>query len=324
MKRLITKSMVPVLLCLLVFTGMATAQVDSLANRAIDRLAASVLNDVPEDLPVSRIVVLPMKGDVDDAVRSAVERDLVQRPEFTLLERSDVEYVQSEALNAFVNPATVADIAQALGAQAVLLGDIHTLQSYGWFTGKARVHADLKIVDISTLTILWADNYDISATTWWGRTRWYIISLVLFIIVVAYLLARGGVSDRKKILDKADKERYKAVELMKTAEARSLKDALYGSKKGFSTEMANQIRTLQTEVEQLNIRVKSTGLGDPKTLTMGEVKDILKKAESLGKQAKLINEIASNIQLNAGQDDNFLADPVNRLRTAISKARDAI
>ena len=127
------------------------------------------------EFPTRRIAVLPFESgnpyisgtSLSDCF---VVRILQQIPGLQVIERKDLMKILQEqklTLSGIIRPDKFGKLGMILGVDAVLVGSVETLEVIQSVEGSIAV--TVKLVDVSTGRILWADRQKISHTSWSAR-----------------------------------------------------------------------------------------------------------------------------------------------------------
>ncbi len=145
----------------------------------------ALVPQVPLHFPTHRIAVLPFDSRnpyISGAALSDcfVVRILQQIPGLQVIERRDLMKILEEqklTLSGIVRPDKFGKLGMLLGVDAILVGAVETLEAIHSVRGSIAV--TLKLIEVSTGKILWADRQTISHSSWSAEDIEVIASVLL-------------------------------------------------------------------------------------------------------------------------------------------------
>ena len=168
------------------------AQGDSFGRVEEESAAAKVAEGLKGSLGLKRLVVVPVVGEEGGVVTETLVQELV-RHEFVVLEREALGRVMAEqrlGLSDLVDPGTAARVGRLMGAEAVLIGQVQKGRAVD-----SRSYLAVRVVDVGTGQVLWADRVALVAPT---GTRWVSLGRKLGLGFLALMVVLGTlvVADR--------------------------------------------------------------------------------------------------------------------------------
>ena len=303
------------ILMLFIPSGSSAMSPESLA---LTDIAGKIEQDLPGNLPLSRIVILPFEGDVDHKLRKIIEEKLVSLKLFTVLERQNLEQILAEdsiSVQPFVDPSSVSDLAGRLGAEGVFLGKVN---NWDVSQGVVELSASFKLVDVSTLKILWSKDYAIEAKSGWGRIIYKALIFLLFIIVAIYLIGKHLFKEKEDKLVRIENIREKVKSSLKES-VRDVEHVLVKDKDALNGEALAVLQKCNKEIKSILEKLKQREFGQAGKMTPSQIKDVLTASSLLSEKVIKLRNITSAIRGAALNEAEIISEKTAELVKIVSE-----
>ena len=318
MKGIINKIPLGIILICILLVSSADA-INETDAAALKQLADSITADFPDDIAAARIAVFPFAGDREGAVRSAVERAFVRDSMFIVLERQNLDQILAEEefiVRPDINPASIVNIAGKLGAEAVVLGDVRWKSEWG----VSEISLSLRLVDMETLAILWAGDYQGRDSTPLGEVKYLILIFGGLIIVIFVIIIRRFKIDISDLLTKAETVRESAIKSLQTA-VKDLEHLLFGIKTEFDESVKTLINQRKREIEESVQGLKAVSFGIAESTSYKQAQSKLEQARRIEKRVTKVREQTAEIRDKVTGGETDISGQLKQLGSLISDAR---
>ena len=285
---------------------------------ALNDITAKIQSELPRNLPLSRIVVLPFEGDKDQKLRKVVEAKLVSLELFTVLERQQLDQILAEdsiSVQPYIDPSSVSDLAGRLGAEGIFLGKVN---NWKVSQGVAKLSASFKLVEVSTLKILWSKEYSIEAKSGWGRIKYKILIFLLFILVAIYIIGKQLFKDKEDELKRIEDIREKVKSSLKES-LRDIEHVLVKAGDSTDTDYLSTLKKCSKEIASISERLKQRAFGQAGAITPNQIKEMITRAKTLSEKTGKLRDVASAIRSAILQDAETVSGKTDELVKLISE-----
>ena len=290
-------------------------------EEAIQQITQQITDSLPGDLPIASIVIFPFKGDMNDELYRAVERAIVKQRNFIPLQNEDLDIIKQIDqfnLDPLKDPTWALDIAKRLSAEGIILGEVREWNVSQW---KTRIVVDFKMVNMSSLAILWAEHCVGESASPFMKNLHLLVAFIVLVIIAVFLISRGHKIGVRRMLEKAEQARDASKSSLISAKE-NINSARQKGKDVLSKEFLTKIESRRDELQRLIERIGSINFGDADKGDYKGAASKLKKAEGLKRGVGLIAALASETLDNASSSDSAVWSALDRLGEAISKLRD--
>ena len=292
-------------------------------EEAIQQITQQITDSLPGDLPIASIVIFPFKGDMNDELYRAVERAIVKQRNFIPLQNEDLDIIKQIDqfnLDPLKDPTWALDIAKRLSAEGIILGEVREWNVSQW---KTRIVVDFKMVNMSSLAILWAEHCVGESASPFMKNLHLLVAFIVLVIIAVFLISRGHKIGVRRMLEKAEQARDASKSSLISAKE-NINSAWQKGKDVLSKEFMTKIESRRDELQRLIERIGSINFGDADKGDYKGAASKLKKAEGLKRGVGQIAALASETLDNASSSDSAVWSALDRLGKAISKFRDEI